>query len=314
MNKIKGVSKLLLAGIMALTITGCGSSSSKDEKVLDKIKESKTLKIGVSQDILGFCTENTKTHEYEGLEVDLSELIAKDLSEKLNEDIEVKYTKVNGKTRTAMLDEGSIDAVICAFTITKERAQSWNLSSAYFNDAVSILVKDKIFAEGVASFEEVAKKRDNTIKIGVGLGTTSGDALQAYIEEKFGIAKDEQSKFVEIKQFNSGDEVVIALNSGAVDGYCCDYSVIHNYMEKNPGLAILADTNNDSFSPQPLGIATRYKTNEDLEWTKYIQDEIRKFWNAGKIAEILEKNGFKAQETPTDLDEEYGPYHHIKAS
>ena len=310
----KKVAKFAVAGLMALTITGCGSSSASSKSVMDSIKDSKTLSIGISQDVLGFATENTSTHKFEGLEVDISELLASDLSDKLGVDVKTKYTKVNGKTRTTMLDEGSIDAVICAFTITEERAQSWNFSSAYFNDAVSVLVKDGVFKEGVASFEDVAKERGSTIKIGVGLGTTSGDALQDYIEEKFGVAKADQSKFVEIKQFNSGDEAVIALNTGAVDGYCCDYSVVHNYMVKNDGLVILSDTNNDSFSPQPLGIATRYKTNEDLEWTKYIQDEIRKFWNEGKISEILEKNGFKAQETPTDLDEEYGPYHHAKAS
>lgn len=311
MLDIKRVGKLMLAGLMTLTITGCSNGSAASDSMMDSIKESKTLKIGISQDILGFGVENTATGEFEGIEADLSELIADDLAKKLDiDDVEVKYTKVNSKTRTTMLDEGSVDAVICAFTITPERAESWNFSSYYFNDAVSVLVKDGVFAKGVESFPDVAKQRGSTIKIGVGLGSTSAQALREYIEEKFGYTKEEQKEFLDIQDFNSADEIMIALNSGAVDGYSVDYSVLHSYQEQNEGLVILSDTNGDSFSPQPLGIATRYKTNEDLEFTKFMQDEMRKFWEDGTINKILEDNGFKAQEAPIDLDKEYGPYHH----
>ena len=315
MLKMKKVLKTTVVSLMVLSLVGCGSSGgSSADSVLDKIAEDKEFSVGISSDHILFALENTSTKKIEGFEVDVANRIAKDIEElKGVSGIKVKLTKVNSKTRTSLLDEGSIDAIIAAMTITEERAKSWNFSSAYFNDSVSILAKTGVFPEGVKGFKDFVSKEGRKINMAVALGTTSKDALKEYMKDKVKMSDSEIEDTISFKEFNTGDEIIIALNSGVVDGYCVDYTGLMRYQQESDGaLEILGETVGDLFAPQPLGIATRYKTNEDLEWTKFIQSEIKAMWDDGTIKELLEKYNCPAQETPTDLDEEYGPYHHPK--
>lgn len=311
----KKILKLAVASLTVLSLVGCSSGGgSSADSVLDKIAEDKEFTVGISSDHILFALEDTATKEIKGYEVDIANRIAKDIEElKGVSGIKVKLTKVNSKTRTTLLDEGSIDAIIAAMTITEERAKSWNFSSSYFNDSVSILAKTGEFPEGVKGFKDYASKEDRKINIGVALGTTSKDALREYMKDKIGMSDSEIDDTVDFKEFNTGDEIIIALNSGTVDGYCIDYTGLMRYQqESNGALEILGETAGDLFAPQPLGIATRYKNNEDTEWTKFIQSEIKTMWEDGTIQELLEKYNCPAQEAPTDLGEEYGPYHHVK--
>lgn len=307
MIKLNKFIKLVAAMTMALSLVGCGGSqsSSSSQSVLDAIAESGELKVGISQDKLGFALENTETKQLEGLEVMISEEIAKDIAELKNVDeVKVTYTKTNAKTRTSMLDEGSIDMAVSSITITQERAKSWNFSSYYFNDEVSVMAKKDVYKEGVKSFKDAG-----SVDIGVILGTTSKDALIDYMTNELGMT--DYADYVNFKEFNTNDEVLIALDSGAIDGYCIDYTQLFAY--KTDAYEILGEEFGDFFCPQPLGIATRYKTavdGEDEEFTKFIQDEIRDFWESGKMDKWFEECGYQKQDAPTDLDLEFGPYHH----
>ena len=46
----------------------------------------------------------------------------------------VSFTAVTAKTRGQLLDTGDIDMVLATFTITPERKNIWNFSSAYYTD------------------------------------------------------------------------------------------------------------------------------------------------------------------------------------
>lgn len=307
MIKFNKVVKIFAIGAMVLSLVGCGGSGSSGsaKSVLDAIADSGELKVGISQDKFGFALENTETKQLEGLEVLISEEIAKDIAKlKGVDEIKVNYTKTNAKTRTSMLDEGSIDMAISSITITQERAKSWNFSSYYFNDNVSVMTKKGVYKEGVKSFKDAG-----SVDIGVILGTTSKDALIDYMTNELGMT--DYADYVHFKEFNTNDEVLIALDSGAIDGYCIDYTQLFAY--KTDNYEILGEEYGDFFCPQPLGIATRYKTavdGEDEEFTKFIQDEIRKFWESGQMDEWFDECGYQKQDAPTDLDLEFGPYHH----
>ncbi|RHS95821.1 transporter substrate-binding domain-containing protein [Erysipelatoclostridium sp. AM42-17] len=299
----------ITVGVMMLSIVGCSSSSSSGGSVLEQIASRGTLKVGVSENKLGFALENTKTGKLDGLEIMISEQIAKDIAKKEKVDkIDVDFTKVNAKTRTSMLDEGTLDFSAASVTITQERAKSWNFSSSYFNDPVSVMTKKGAFPTGVKGFKDKGSK----VIIGVLLGTTSKDALIKYAKETLGLTNFENN--VEFKEFNTNDEVLIALDSGVVDGYCCDYTQLFAY--KTNKYEILGETVGDNFEPQPLGIITRYKTatdGEDKEFTAFIQSEIKKFWKSGQMNKWFKACGYPSQKAPTDLDLKYGPYHHGKS-
>ena len=94
------------------------------------------LKVGVKNAVQGFSFQDTLTGEYKGLEDSLAEMIAEYLG------VDVEFTTVTAATRGELLDSGDIDAVLATFTITEERKKSWDFTTPYYTDYVSVLVED----------------------------------------------------------------------------------------------------------------------------------------------------------------------------
>ena len=189
-----------LAAAMAMTatlLTGCGSSEAPASEAAASTADSSTavatapaettaadgelaadvqaivdrgvLRVGVKNAVVGFGFQDTLTGEYSGLEISLAEKIAESLG------VDVGFTAVTAATRTELLDSGDIDCVLATFTITDERKQSWDFSTPYFTDYVTVLVEDK---SGIASLADLVDK-----KVGVSSGSTSAKALtKAMIE------------------------------------------------------------------------------------------------------------------------------------
>ena len=263
---------LFLAGIMAAAmITGCGdtaSSSTSKEPTVPSVStpEASTpedtgatdpdvqaiiargvLRVGVKNAVPGFGLQDTLTGEYTGLEID----IAKKIAEYLGVDIE--FTTVTAATRTELLDAGDIDCVLATFTITEERKQSWDFTTPYFTDAVTVLVED---ASGITTLADLADK-----KVGVSSGSTSAKALvkamiaagvlngEGFDEETFDAAT--WTTGVSFQQYEDYPAISTALSAGEVDAFCVDKSILAIY--KTDGRSYIEDR----FSPQEYGIATK---------------------------------------------------------
>ena len=263
---------LFLAGIMAAAmITGCGdtasSSTSKESTVpsvstpeastpedtgatdpdVQAIIDRGVLRVGVKNAVPGFGLQDTLTGEYTGLEID----IAKKIAEYLGVDIE--FTTVTAATRTELLDAGDIDCVLATFTITEERKQSWDFTTPYFTDAVTVLVED---ASGITTLADLVDKR-----VGVSSGSTSAKALvkamiaagvldgEGFDEETFDAAT--WTTGVSFQQYEDYPAISTALSAGEVDAFCVDKSILAIY--KTDGRSYIEDR----FSPQEYGIATK---------------------------------------------------------
>ena len=163
---------LLLAGLMtAAMVTGCSGSGSTDTTAADTkaaetaaadtkatdtaaadttaadasgdasadvqaIKDRGVLRVGVKNAVPGFGLQDALTGEYTGMEIDLGAKIAEELG------VDVEYTTVTAATRGELLDSGDIDCVLATFTITEERKQTWDFTTPYYTDAVTVLVED----------------------------------------------------------------------------------------------------------------------------------------------------------------------------
>lgn len=255
----------------AAMITGCGdtasSSTSKEPTVpsvstpeastpedtgatdpdVQAIIDRGVLRVGVKNAVPGFGLQDTLTGEYTGLEID----IAKKIAEYLGVDIE--FTTVTAATRTELLDAGDIDCVLATFTITEERKQSWDFTTPYFTDAVTVLVED---ASGITTLADLADK-----KVGVSSGSTSAKALvkamiaaavldgEGFDEETFDAAT--WTTGVSFQQYEDYPAISTALSAGEVDAFCVDKSILAIY--KTDGRSYIEDR----FSPQEYGIATK---------------------------------------------------------
>ena len=227
------------------------------------IKDAGTLRVGVKADVPNFGLQDAATGEFKGMEIDLAKAIAKRIG--LAED-KVKFEAVTAKTRGPLLDNGQIDLVIATFTIKPERKEQWNFSEPYYQDEVGLLVKKSSGITGLAGL--------NGKTIGVAQGATSRDAVQVETD-KAGI----KVKFLE---FATYPEINAALESGRVDAFSVDKSILSGYVTEDS--VILAD----GFSPQNYGIASKKGTDE---LTKYINDMLTEMDSNGEKAALLKKWG-----------------------
>ena len=179
-------------GMLALTgtaLTGCGNSTSgegsdKGSK-LAAIKSRGHLNAGVKKDVPGYGYYDTAKGRFEGMEVDLCYQIAAAVfgvsyKEARAQEL-VEFTDVTPKTRGPLIDNGQLDVVAATYTITDERKKSWDFSTPYYTDYVSVLVEDSAGIKGLADLKDKV--------VGVSSGSTSARALvKAMIDEEIGRA------------------------------------------------------------------------------------------------------------------------------
>lgn len=221
-------------------------STSYPEDVQAIIKRG-VLKVGVKNAVIGFGYQDPLSKEYSGLEISLAEKIAEKLG------VKVEFTAVTAATRTELLDSGDIDCVLATFTITDERKESWDFSTPYYTDYVTVLVEN---ASGIKSLGDLTGK-----KVGVSSGSTSAKALvKAMIEGGF-ISGDsfKEDSFdpatwttgVSFHQYDDYPTISTALSAGEINAFCVDKSILAVY--NTDSRSYIAD----KFSPQDYGVATK---------------------------------------------------------
>ena len=237
------------------------------------------LKVGVKNAVVGFGFQDTLTGEYSGMEISIAEKIA----EKLGVDIE--FTAVTAATRTELLDSGDIDCVLATFTITDERKESWDFSTPYFTDHVTVLV------ETASGITDLAGLKD--AEVGVSSGSTSAKSLtKAMIEAGVieGTDFDEETfdpatwtEGVTFKQYDDYPAISTALSAGEVDAFCVDKSILaiyntddRNYIE-------------EEFAPQDYGVATK----KGSDFSAYVESCITEWLADGTIDGFIAENGLE---------------------
>lgn len=257
----KKIAILASVFLIALGLNACNDSKKQENKtsMIDTIKKNKVLVVGVKDDVPHFGLKNQKTGEIEGFEVDVANLLAKDI---LGKDAKAKAVAVNAKTRGPMLDNGSVDLVIATFTITPQRKKVYNFSTPYYKDSVGLLVKKD---KGYESLKDM-----NNAKIGVAQASTTKKAIGA-AAKKLGVS-------VEFMEFPDYPSIKAALDAGRIDAFSVDKSILLGYVDSNSKILP------DSFKPQEYGIAT--KKGQD-EWAKYINNFVEK--NTAEFDKLKEK-------------------------
>jgi len=270
---------LLLALVLAFSafaLTGCGSEEPAEEPAAEEptgepaaelpaevqaIADTGKLRVGVKADVPNFGLQDAATGEYEGMEIDLAYALAERMG--LSKD-DVVFEAVTAKTRGPLLDNGQLDVVIATFTIKPERLEQWNFSDPYYQDEVGLLVKK---AGGYESLADLDGK-----VIGVAQGATSRDAVQAEAD-KLGIK-------VEFLEFATYPEINAALESGRVDAFSVDKSILTGYLTDDS--VILPE----GFSPQDYGVASKLGTDELRD---FINEMLADMEESGEMDELLTK-------------------------
>lgn len=234
------------------------------------------LKVGVKNAVIGFGFQDTLTGEYSGMEISIAEKIAEELG------VDIEFTAVTAATRTELLDSGDIDCVLATFTITDERKESWDFSTPYYTDYVSVLVET---SSGITTLEDLVGTT-----VGVSSGSTSAKALtNALIEAGLidGTSFDADSfdpatwtEGISYKQYEDYPAISTALSAGEVDAFCVDKSILAIY--KTEG----RDYIDDKFSPQDYGVATK----KGSDFSAYVEGLITEWLADGTIQGFIDEN------------------------
>ena len=257
-----------------------GSAAASSEAVsadVQAIIDRGVLKVGVKNAVKGFSFQDTLTGEYTGLEDSLAEMIAEHLG------VDVEFTTVTAATRGELLDSGDIDCVLATFTITDERRKSWDFSTPYYTDYVSVLVED---SSGIKAPVDLKDK-----VVGVSSGSTSARALvQEMIDEGVITGEgfnadtfnaDTWKDGISFRQYDDYPAISTALSAGEVNGFCVDKSILAIY--KTEGRSYI----DAEFSPQEYGVATKKGSGFSA-----LCDELVSGWlSDGTIDGLIKENG-----------------------
>ena len=277
---MKKLFALLLSLTMLVALAACDGDKAPSNQggattgglTPEAITQRGVLRVGVKTDVPGFGLLDTATNTYSGIEIDLAYKIAEELGID-----KVEFTPVTAATRGQLLDSGDIDIVAATFTINEERKASWNFTTPYYTDAVSLLVKND---SGIETFEDLAD-----IKIGVATGSTSKAALIAAAADA-NVTLDEDNNF---EEYASYPEIKAALDAGRVQAFSVDGSILAGYVDNTNHIV-----ESIRFSPQEYGLASK---KDATEWSAYLENLITGWLADGTMAQIIEDNGVVASFT-----------------
>jgi putative glutamine transport system substrate-binding protein len=270
---MKAAKSIVCAALILAAVTGAVFAGGKREAApaapstgnadLDKIVRSGLLRVGVKSDVPGFGLQNPETGQYEGMEIDMAKLLAREI---FGDENRVAFVPVTAKTRGPLLDNGDIDFVIATFTVTEERKLTYNFSTIYYTDGVGLLTK---LAAGYTGLKDLNGKT-----IGVAQSATSRQAIEEGAAS-LGIR-------VNFSEYATYPEIKAALDSGRVDAFSVDKAILRGYLDASVGL--LPDT----YMPQPYGIATKFSNKALASWVSGMVD---KWLGDGTIEGLIGKYG-----------------------
>lgn len=220
-----------------------GSTPSAAGSKLAAIKTRGQLNAGVKKDVPGYGYFDPAVGTYEGMEIDLCYQVAAAVFgvsyEEARERGLVAFTDVTPKTRGPLIDNDQLDIVCATYTVTPERRESWDFSSAYRTDYVGLMVKKR------SGFKRIADL-DGRI-IGVSQGATTQGLIERMLKDE-GI--DAAPEFL---AFSGYPIIKSSLDAGNIDCFAMDRSTLAGYM--NETVELLEPE--VKFGEQQYGIATK---------------------------------------------------------
>lgn len=161
------LSKLLLTSAIAASALGFVAASAHAEDVLDSVKQSGVLKIGLEGTYPPFDSRNSKG-ELEGFDVDVAKAVAAKLG------VKPEFVPTEWSGIIAALQAGKFDVIVNQVTITPQRKQAVDFTQPYTYSAAQLIQR----ADDKREFKSLDEFKGDK-KLGVTLGTNYDQMARA---------------------------------------------------------------------------------------------------------------------------------------
>lgn len=248
---MKKIVTVVLASVIALTLSACGGANSGNEAAVKKYT------IGTDATYPPF--EFEKDGKYVGIDIDIINAIAKE------EGFEVEIKPMDFKGIIPAITSNQLDGAIAGISITDERKEVVSFSEPYYKAGLSLIVHED---NTTITKPEDLKGKVIAIKKG-----TSGAKLADEYGKTYG---------AEVKYFDDSPSMYLEVANKNADATLEDFPVISYKIavDPNANLKIVGDRLNGDF----YGIAVA-KDNEEL--LKKMNDGLKKIQDNGKYDEII---------------------------
>lgn len=215
MKKMKKLFCAALAAAMLMaTMSGCGSSQNR----LEKIKESGKLVLATSPDFAPLEFEDLSSGEaqYVGSDIELAKYIAEKLG------VELEISAMDFSAVQAAIPSGQADIAISGFARTEERAQNMELSTSFniTEDGGQTVLVAKGQGANYTAAEDFS---------GLQIGAQNG-SLQ------YNLVSEQLPDDVEIVPVGSLNDGVLMLETGKIDALASDLSNAELLLESHDGI------------------------------------------------------------------------------
>ncbi|MDD3414169.1 MAG: transporter substrate-binding domain-containing protein [Lachnospiraceae bacterium] len=212
------LSVLLVVTMAASMLTGCGNKS--DQSRLDKIKEAGKIQVATEPYFAPYeFIDNTKQGDlqYQGADMQLARYIAEEMG------VELEIVPLEFSAVLTGISDGKYDLAISGLGYTAERAESMELSEAYFTEDVDIhglLVKE----------ENVSKYKALSDFDGLKIAYQSGSLQDTYANS--------QLKDITPMPFDDVAKAVLAVQEGKADAAAVSYDNGALFCQSNEGIGM----------------------------------------------------------------------------
>ena len=251
---MKKITSILMAALMlfsTLALTSCGAKG----QTLDDIKAAGKLVVATSPDFPPF--ESLEGGEVVGIEVDIMELICKELG------VELEIVQMDFDSVLIGIQSGKYDCGASGITVNAKREKNMRFTIPYYNAAQVIVVAEGSDIQGKA---DLAGK-----SVSVQTGTTADEGCKA-------------EGNIDVKAFAANADAKAALTTGKVDAWVVDNLTALQMIEEGDGLVILKENMTD----EPYAFSFAYGSEDVVE---AINPILEKLIEDGTIEEIFANYG-----------------------
>ena len=235
---------------------------------LEEILERGTIKIGTTGDYRPMSYFNKETGEYEGIDAELSKIIADSLG------VKIEYVPTTWPTLTADTLNGKFDIALCGISRNYARAKVLAMSDGY---GVGIFGKTILCRKNdVKKFKTLDDINKSDVRVMINPGGTN---------EKFAHANLKNAKLI---VFNENAEIPNQISKGNADIMITETVEALNYIKLDKNLA--APLIDKPFTRHSCGILMQKGDQEFLNYINFVLAELRMDGTLEKLENKYLKN------------------------